>query len=856
MELPFAGLHQLCAPMLDQLDSLPEPQQVALNVALGIAPGEPPDHFLVALAALGLLSEAAARQPLLCLVDDAQWLDSASGQVLGFVARRLLADSVAIVFAVREPSTESELMDLPELWLHGLPEEDARALLARAIPGRLDRRVRDRLLAEMRGNPLALLELPRRLSATQLPGGFRLQGPQDLLNRIEQSFQQRLQELPKEARLLLLVAAAEPADDPLLVWRAAERLGIRASAAAATEAEGLLVIDASVRFRHPLVRSAIYRSASSKDRRAAHVALAEATDGQADPDRRAWHLAAAAARPDEQLALELQQSAGRARARGGLAAAAAFLRRSVVLTRDPDRRVGRVLAATQASLHAGEFDAALDLLAAAETGALDELQRARVDLLRAQIVSASGAGSKAPGQLLKAAKRLEQLDPELARETYLDAWGAALFAGELATTGTLHDVSRAARAAPRPTNPTVQAADLLLDGLSVLMTEGRRAAAATLKRAVRSYRDDELSVEKGLQWGVLASTASVELWDFESWEAVITRQMVLARDAGALAPLSVALNGTGIVVAWRGDFTAAARVIVEADAVTEATRTRIAPYGGILFAALRGREAEARARIDDTIDNALASGEGLAVQWARWSTAVLYNGLGRYEEALAGAQLAAADGMPDLFVTTWALPELIEAAAKLGRPELCAGPLERLRDSTNVTRTDWGLGIAARSEALVSEGDAADRLYREAIERLRTTRLRPELARAHLLYGEWLRHEQRRPDARSQLNIAYTMLAGMGADGFADRARQELRATGATVRSSGDAPRHELTAQEDHIARLARDGRTNGQIGAELYLSPRTVEWNLKKVFTKLGIGSRRELRDALPTPEEESTAV
>ncbi len=847
MELPFAGLHQLCAPMLDRLDVLPEPQRAALDVALGRASGEPPQRFLVALAALGLLSGAAERRPLLCLVDDAQWLDSASGQVLGFLARRLGAEPVAIVFAVREPTTESELVGLPELRLQGLPEAEARALLAMVIPGRFDPRVLDRLVAESRGNPLALLELPRRLSTAQLPGGFGLRGSHELTGRIEQSFLLRLQDMPEDARRLLLVAAAEPADDPLLVWRAAELLGVQASAAVATEAEGMLAIGGSVRFRHPLVRSAIYRSASVDDRRAAHLALAEATDAQADPDRRAWHLAAAAPEPDEQVAADLERSAGRAQARGGLAAAAAFLQRSVVLTRDPGRRAGRALAASRASLHAGQFETALGLLGAAEAGALDELQRARVDLLRAQIVSASGSGSEAPVQLLRAARRLEPLDVTLARETYLDAWGAAFFAGDPASSASVAAISRAARSAPRPTGRP-HASDLLLDGLALLATEGRAAAAPVLHQAVSEYLTEELSLEKGLQWGVLASTAAVEIWDFDNWENVITRQMELARAAGALAPLSIALNGRGIVVAWRGDLSAAARVIVEADAVTEATRTRVAPYGAMLHAALRGRESEARARIDTAIDHARSGGEGLAIQWATWSTAVLCNGLGRYDEALAAARVAGDENQPDHFVTVWALPELIEAATRTSRPELCAGPVERLAASANVTATDWGLGILARCRALLATDDnEAERHYREAVDRLRATRLRPELARAHLLYGEWLRLRHRRAEARTQLELAHSLFGSMGLDGFAHRARHELVGAGANLREIASDTPDELTPQEDHIARLAREGRTNVQIGAQLYLSPRTVEWHLKKVFAKLGITSRRALQDALP---------
>jgi DNA-binding CsgD family transcriptional regulator len=476
-------------------------------------------------------------------------------------------------------------------------------------------------------------------------------------------------------------------------------------------------------------------------------------------------------------------------------------------------------------------------------------------LLRAQIVSASGSGSEAPAQLLRAARRLEPLDVALARETYLDAWGAAFFAGDPSGPASVAVVSRAARSAPRPTGRP-HASDLLLDGLALLNTDGRAAAAPVLRQAVSEYMTEDLSLEKGLQWGVLASTAAMEIWDFDHCENVITRQVELARAAGALAPLSVALNGRGIVVAWRGDLSAAARVIVEADAVTEATRTRVAPYGAMLHAALRGREAEARARIDTALDHARSGGEGLAVQWANWSTAVLHNGLGRYDEALAAARVAGDENQPGHFVTIWALPELIEAATRTGRPELCAGAVERFAASATVTGTDWGLGVLARCRALLATDDEAEPHYREAVDRLSGTRLRPELARAHLLYGEWLRLRHRRADARTQLELAHSLFAAMGLDGFAHRARHELVGAGANLREVASDQPDELTPQEDHIARLAREGRTNVQIGAELYLSPRTVEWHLKKVFAKLGITSRRALQDALPATSRGTTSV
>jgi hypothetical protein len=427
MELAYASLHQLCAPVLSRLGRLPGPQREALKIVFGVAAGAPPDRFLVGLGVLSLLSDSAEQRPVLCVVDDAQWLDRASAVTLAFVARRLLAERIGLVFAAREPS--QELQHLSGLQVYGLRNGDARALLGTAVRFGLDGRVRDRLIAETRGNPLALLELPRGLTATQLALGFGLVDPQALSGRIEESFMRRLEALPADARRLLLLAAAEPVGDPVLLWRAAAQLGIEPGAADHAENEGLLAIGELVIFHHPLVRSAVYGSAAVEDRRAVHLALAEMTDREVDPDRRAWHLAAATTGPDEEVAAELERSAGRAQARGGVAAAAAYLKRSLALTLDPERRVGRALAAGQAQLQIGSFDEALRLLASAEVAWLDELGRARVDLLRGQIAFASNWGAEAPALLLTAARQLESLDPVLARETYLDAWGAAYFAG-------------------------------------------------------------------------------------------------------------------------------------------------------------------------------------------------------------------------------------------------------------------------------------------------------------------------------------------------------------------------------------------------------------------------------------------
>ena len=841
MELAFAGLHLLCASMLDHLEAIPVPQREALRTAFGISAGPPPDRFLVGLAVLSLLSEVAGERPLICVIDDEQWLDHASAQALGFAARRLGADPVGLVFAARVPG--AELAGLPELVVEGLGESDARALLDSALAGPLDVRVRDQIVAETQGNPLALLELPRGLTPAELAGGFGLPGAAPLSGRIEESFRRQLGALPPETRRLLLLAAADPSGDPVLVRRAAGRLGIPLQAEAAAAEAGLAEFGMRVRFRHPLLRSAAYRSASAADRQEVHGALAKVTDPVADPDRRAWHRAQAAAEPDEDVAAELEHSAGRAQARGGLAAAGAFLERSVLLTVDPARRAERTLAAAQANLRAGAFDKALELLVTAEAEPLDEFASARLDLLRGQLAFASGLGSDAPPLLLKAAKRLESLDLELARETYLSTWMAALFAGRFAGAGDLLEVSRAARGlrladSPRPV-------DLVLDGLTLLVTDGPTAAAATLRRAASAFAGADISVEEALRWGWLAQAAASAVWDDERWRAMLLRQVQIARDVGALDQLPIDLASLGTDAAWSGDFAAAAALIAETDAVCEATGTRSAPFAAMLLASLRGNQAEVSPLIEATIAEAAAGGQGIAVTYAHWAAAILYNGLGRYADARAAAQQASQD-KPALYMAMWALPELIEAAVRTGDTHTAADALARLTETTQAGGTDFGLGIEARSRALVSEGEAAVGCYREAIDRLGRTRLRPELARAHLLYGEWLRRAGRRTDARAQLRTAHEMLAAMGVEAFAERARRELLATGETVRKRTVETASELTAQEASIARLARDGRTNPEIGAQLFLSARTVEWHLRKVFTKLGVSSRRELHGAL----------
>jgi len=702
MELAFAGLHQLCAPVLDRLDRLPGPQRDALRTAFGLNAGPAPDRFLVGLAVLGLLSEVAEPRPLLCVVDDEQWLDRASAQALGFVARRLAADPVGLVFAARVPG--ADLRGLPQLTVEGLRAREARALLDSVLTGPLDARVRDRFVAETRGNPLTLLELSREVTPAELAGGFGLPGAQlgvaPLAGRIEESFGRRIQALAPDSRRLLQLAAADPSGDSSLVWRAAGKLGIPLQASTPAVEAGLAEFGAQVRFRHPLVRSAAYQSASLPDRREVHGALAEATNTLADPDRRAWHRAQAAPGPDEDVAAELERSAGRAQARGGLAAAAAFLARAATLTPDPGRRAGRLLAAARAKRDAGAPGAALRLLAEAEAEPVDDLQAAELERLRGQIAFDQQHGTDAARLLLSAAQTAM---------------------GELAV---------------------------------------------------------------------------------------------------------------------------AARLMEEDHLIAEATGNPPIALAEMMIATWRGREDEAVPLIEAVSEASAASGLGLMVDFCGYARSVLYNGLGRHDAARDTARRAFE--LHPIGYGPLVVSELAEAAARTGDTGLGQAALESASGRARVTPTPWALGIEARARALLSSGEAADKCYRESIGYLGRTRMRSEVARGHLLYGEWLRRENRRVDAREQLRTACGMLDAMGMEAFAERARRELLATGESVRKPVSGTSAALTAQESSIARLARDGRTNPEIGAQLFLSPRTVEWHLRKIFTKLGIASRRELHVAL----------
>jgi DNA-binding CsgD family transcriptional regulator len=832
MELAFAYLHQSCASYTHRFDALPEPQRDALTIALGMRAGPAPDRFRVGLAVLTLLAEVATERPLIWVVDDAPWVDRASLQAVAFAARRLRRESVAVVFATRPPGPP-ELAGLPELNLTGLPDDDARELLRTVLPGPVDEPVRDRMVAEARGNPLALLELrpaPGDPAETPLPA------------RIEQHYRRQLATLGVSTRLLVLVAAADPTGDPVLLWRAAESLGIPAGAVAPAAAAGLIEIGSQVRFWHPLVRSAIYRAAPDDDRRRAHAALAAATDPEADPARQAWHAGQAVAGPDDDIADRLEQSASQAQARGGLVAAASFLRRSAELTGDPARRANRNLAAAKRSLEAGVPDAALAFVAEAEAGRLDDAHRAAAHLIRARVAFTVNRDATASPLLRAAAAEMEPFQPKLARTTYLDAVSAAMFAGTLAA-GQLAEAARAARAGP-PAPAPAAAEDLLLDGLALRFTAGYAAALPLLRRAVRAFRESPLAGPESLRWLWLACTVATHVWDYESWAALGDRFVRLARENGALATLPQALNVriAGRVLA--GDLPGAAALRDELRVATEATTARpFLPLGELLLTAWRGDTGAATALAEATTAEAVRRREGAGLVSPAWSLAILHNGRGEYPEAIAAAkggdQEPAVLGFPPWGI----LEELVEASARAGQPDRAAAALHRLTMATSAAGTAWARGIEARSRALTTSGPEAEDAYREAVDRLSQTALVGELARARLVYGEWLRGAGRRADARVQLRRAHDEFAERGMDGFAERAARELRATGETAQRRAAVPTGQLTPQEAQIAQLARDGLSNPEIGERLFLSPRTVEWHLRKIFAKLGIASRRELR-------------
>jgi DNA-binding CsgD family transcriptional regulator len=842
-ELAFSGLHQVCAPMLDRVDQLPTPQQEALLTAFGLGAHHPHDRLVVGMATLGLLAECARGQPVVCIVDDAQWLDRASAQVLAFVARRLAAESVGLVIAARGAEEPAELSALSTMIVEGLPIHAARALLRAAVTGPMDDRIVDRLVAETRGNPLALLELPRTFTQADLSAGFTLSGPRALSTHIEASYRRRLEPLPSVTRQLLLLAAAEPLGDPVLAWRAAERLGITMQALRPASQAGLIDIDTRVRFAHPLLRSAAYWAASPEQRCAAHQALCEATDPGRHPERRAWHRAQATTTPNEDVAAELQQCAGNAQARGGPAAAAAFLERAAELTPMPAHRAERALSAARAAHEAGESQTALRLLAVAAAAPPDERRSAHLEELRARITFVTNKCADAADVLLRAAQRLAPFDVNLARETYLEAIAATMFAGPDAGADGLLKVARAARAAP-PCAQSPRPSDLLLDGLVARFAQGYAAGVSPLRAAVRAFADADASAGEQIRWFWLAHVAAVDLWDFSKWEALSGRQVRFVREAGALSSLPLALSTRIDAHVFVGDLAAAASLVGELKAATDATRSRLTPFGSLQVAAWQGAEDEAMQLIDSTICEVATRGEGVGLMFASWTQSLLYNSLGKNSDALAAAGKVTKHTQ-EFGLPTWgSLVEAVEAAARSGQPQAAAHAHRRLAIMTQASGSEWALGLEARTRALLG-GAATEPAYLEAIERLRTAGIIGELARGHLLYGEWLRRQRRALDARKHLATAADLFTGMDAEAFAARAHRELQAAGgpsAKRHKPDEASNWKLTAQEAQILRLVREELSNQEIAARLFISRRTVEWHLGKIFTKLGVTSRRHL--------------
>ena len=845
MELAFAGLHQLCAPMLGYRDRIPGPQSDALATAFGLSAGEPPDRFLVGLAVLSLLAEVAEEEPVLCLVDDAQWLDDVSARTLAFVARRLLAERVAFVFAIRNAGSDGVFAGLPELVVGGLADADARVLLNSVVTGPVDEQVRDRIVAEMRGNPLALLQLSAGSTPAELAGGYGLPEVMPISDRIEDGFIRQLQPLPSGTRRLLLTAAVEPTGDVALLWRALDGLGVAVDAVAPAEAAGLIHFGTQVRFRHPLIRSAVCRAAAPEELEDAHRTLAAATDPQRDPDRHAWHRAHATTRPDEDVAAELERSADRARSRGGEAAVAAFLARATELTPDPGTRGVRAVAAAEAKFYAAATaDEVQVLLAAAAACPLDANVRARSERLRALLALTTGRAHGVSAELLDAATQLAPVDPDLARAAFLDAFSAATFAGRFGDKEATRQVAQAVRAAlPLPDSP--RPLDLLLDGLATRFADGYQAGVTPLRRALQACAGADVPTQPDLIGLILASTVSPDLWDDEGWELLTGRVVLAARATGGLYALPIALNYQASAHVNGAQFGSAAALLDEADAISDAIGHQRVSLTAPEVAAWQGREARAMELTEASIEAATARRFGRPISLAHHARAVLFNGLGRYPEALAAAELACEHEDPYHFGRS--LSELVEAGVRSRDHDAATAAFVQLTQRTGAAGTDWALGIEARSRALLSADAEADSLYRQAVEYLGRTRLGGELARAHLLYGEWLRREGRRVDAREELRTAHEALTAIGADAFAERARRELAATGETVRKRSVDTRNEFTAQEAQIAQLAADGHTNPEIGALLFISPRTVEWHLRKVYTKLGVGSRMQLRDKLP---------
>jgi len=837
----YAGLHQICTPLLDHMPALPEPQQRALGVALGLDAGSAPNKFLVSLAALGLFSEAADRSGLLCLVDDAQWLDSASMDALAFVARRIEAERLAMVFGVRDGEMRSTVLaGLPELRLNGLSDSDARLLLDAVVSAPIDHDVRERIIAEAHGNPLALVELPFDNPRTRLASGLSQPDLPDVSSRVQTEYRDRADGLPEESRLLLLLAAADPTGDPLLLRRAVDHSGIRPESAAPAESAGLIEIGTRVRFRHPLARSAIYRGADPADRRRAHAALAAVTDPTSDPDRRAWHDAQATAGADERVAGELERSATRARARGGYAAAGSFLLRSMQLTPEPATRARRALDAAHATHEAGDSETALELLATTDAGPIDAFHRARSALLRARISFQLTRHPQVPEMLLRAAGDMAPFDPDLAHETHLHALDAALVIGG----PTAHRVAAAALEDPSLEHAR-RPLDRLLFALSATMIRGFDEGVPQLRDALESMAGGDPSnpqLPRGYPSSLwLAARSAVGILNDDLAFRLAEAHVRSARASGALVGLADALNFHANILALGGELTRAGELARTSIAITESAGWVPMRHAATIVSAWRGDAATVSRLRELTLQDPGNPPEGAEVALAAYATAVVSNARGDYESAKQAAEIVCA--CVALSLSSVGQAEMIEASVRAGDARSAARALEELSRRARACETPWALGLEARSRALTISDATAEPYYRAAVEHLEASRLTGEAARAHLVFGEWLRREGRRQEARGELQVAHDLLSRIGADAFAARAAKELVATGEHPRRRTKQAADELTPQELQVARHVATGATSREVGAHLFLSPRTIEAHLRSIYRKLGITSRRDLR-------------
>jgi len=841
MELAYAGLQQLCRPLAGHNEELTQLHRNVLDQVFGRTEGAPPERFLVGIAALDLVATVAQKQPVVWLVDDAQWIDQASMQAIAFVGRRLLAERVVILIATRDAADENELAGLPELRLDGLTAEDAGRLFDLVVSGPTDPLVRDRIISEAHGNPLALLELPRAWTTAELVEGLPDAAGIPLTGRLESAFAKRLRVLPPDTQTLLALAAAEPTGDPALLWSAAQRLGLDWSAAAPAERAGLLEVGQGVHFRHPLVRAAAYRCAPLEKRLEVHRILAEVADPIHDADRRAWHWACSTVGHDEKIAAELERTAGRARAHGGLLAAAALLERAALLTPHGDRRADRTVAAARAKRDAGAFQSALRLLSVVDSEPRSELRTAQAEQLRGKIAFDQRRSSEAAELLLSAAQRIEPFAPRAARDMHLEALAAAVWAGGPGDRELVARAAQAARATSWAETPP-RTADLVLDAIATRVTEGHAAAAPALARALDAIRDYGLESDADdLLWltgNRLAGLIVTEAWDYEAGLALAERQVTVARESGALVQLQFALNFLANHVIVSGDLRGASALLEEERLLS--TMTQVTPNRTMLIDALRGDTSRTVPAIQAMIEAGIKSGHGRVIFFAHYAAAVLYNGLGRHADALAHArQVIESDA---LGFQTFAAGELAEAASRESDTGLLSYMSTWIQVRAAATPSEWALGMSARIQALGARDAEADALYQESIARFGKTRLRIELARSQLLYGEWLRRERRPLDARVQLRTALRLFRDFGVEAFAGRARIELEATGERTRPpAADSATH-LTPQESQVARLAAEGLTNREIAAHLFIGESTVEYHLVKVFRKLDVRSRTQL--------------